>query len=103
MGILIQENYVNKSQNLRCGESDVYESRHETKTELYKGLVKEFGRCVSRMYNDGPKGTKCIGWVFEKRMKYDDSDETFIQQTWVSVHSKMPETVTTMFYDDLEG
>lgn len=99
MGILIQEEYVNKTQSLRCGSSDVYESRYETMGDLYRGLVKEFGRCVSKMYVDKKDGgAKCIGWVFEKRMKYDDSNETFMQETWISVHEQKPEVVKTVHY-----
>lgn len=49
---------------------------------LFRRLSKEFGRCVSKVYvGDG----KPVGWVFEKRVEYDRSTETYIRETWVSL------------------
>jgi hypothetical protein len=33
--------------------------------------------------------SKAIGWVFEKRDKYENSDETFLRETWVEVRPEM--------------
>jgi hypothetical protein len=50
MALYIQESYINASENYRCGESEVYETRFDKPGELYRFLVREFGRCISKMY-----------------------------------------------------
>ena len=68
------------------GESDFYETFTDNKGELFKSLQKEYGRCVSKMYIDLKDGsTKEIGWVFQKRKKYEDCEKTFLLETWIQV------------------
>lgn len=99
MGILIEENWIDRTRNLQCGESGVYESRYETTGELYRGLIKEYGRCAGKVYIDlKTGGRKCVGWVFVKRQKYEDANETYLMETWVSMHEKKPVTTTEHFY-----
>jgi hypothetical protein len=43
------------------------------------------------MDRDGGKRAMPIGWVFEKRAKYTDCDEMYMQETWVTVHAHAPE------------
>jgi hypothetical protein len=57
-------------------------------------MVREYGRCTGRVYIDGADGKGLpIGWVFIKRKEYDDCKETFLQETWVTLHTA-PDTVT---------
>ena len=58
----------------------------ETIAEVYKAAQKEFGRCVSKMYidTDDPNKPKHVGWVFEKKQKYEDTKEFYIQETWIT-------------------
>jgi hypothetical protein len=103
MGLLISETYVNRTEGYNNGDSGVYESRYETLGELYKGLRAMYGRCTGRVYIDKKDGiAQAIGWVFVKRMKYEDTGGPYLQETWVSVHEKMPETVTTNFYAEVK-
>ena len=54
--------------------------------DIFRYSQKEFGRCVSKVYLDTDDGVKQIGWVFQKRERYEDSKETFIHETWVSLY-----------------
>lgn len=71
------------------GESDVYETFTDDRGELYRAMRKQFGRCTSKVYH-GETDPKEIGWIFVKRQKYQDSRETYLQETWVTVHTKLP-------------
>jgi len=35
-----------------------------------------------------PPVSKPVGWIFEKRKKYDDSDETYLHETWVEIQEE---------------
>ena len=84
------------------GESEVYETFTSDKGELYKSLVKEWGRCVSKQYIDTKDGkTIHTGWIFQKRQKYNDSNETYLAETWVTVHEKLPVKSIKYFYAKL--
>lgn len=52
---------------------------------LFRRLSREFGRCVSKVYVG--EGTP-VGWVFEKKAQYDDTCETYIMETWVTVSAE---------------
>lgn len=69
------------------GEHPVYETGHDTIANLFRSLQKEYGRCTGRVYHDdhGP-----IGWVFIKQEKYEDTNEPYLQETWVSLHDQPP-------------
>jgi len=67
------------------GESDWYEPFTEDLGKLFKSLRKEYGRCVSKVYQDAPDRTADpIGWVFQKRVKYQDCNKTYLQEVWVT-------------------
>jgi hypothetical protein len=96
--LFVQEDFVNVTKGYRLGESDVYETDCETRGELYRAMQREYGRCTGRVYVDDSTGEnpKVIGWVFQKRKRYDDSNETFLLETWVTVHAK-PATKTISY------
>ena len=56
--------------------------------DIFRFAQKEFGRCVSKMYVDTDDGIKQVGWVFQKRERYEDSEKTFIHETWVSLYDE---------------
>lgn len=92
--IWIGESFINGTRGLRMGDSGLYETQFTDKGELYRSLVKEHGRCTGRVYVDRKDGsTLSIGWVFVKRQKYSDCEDTYLAETWVSLHSG-PDTVT---------
>jgi hypothetical protein len=98
MNLHIQETWINASEGYSTGSTDVYESYTDDKGELFRSLQNEYGRCISRVYIDSKNGQpQAVGWVFQKRQKYDDSNDTFLLETWVTVHKSQP--VKTVSYN----
>lgn len=94
MSLWIDESFTNKTKNYVFGNSEPYETGHDTIGSLFKSLQREFGRCTGKVYiNDGMQ----IGWTFESLQRYTDSSDTYLQETWVTVHKSEP-TVTTKFH-----
>ena len=103
MGIFIQEVWIDASDNVICGESDVYESCYDAPGEVYKALQKEYGRCTGKEYIDGPDGKSVhVGWVFQKRKQYEDCNKTYLAETWVTLHEKPPTKTVTNHYFELD-
>ena len=99
--IHIKETHINKDEKCTFGDTDVYETYTDSIGELFKDLQIQFGRCVSSMYVDKKDGaTKKIGWVFEKKNKYNDCNKTYMQETWIELHKTKPKK--TIEYDLLE-
>lgn len=64
--------------------------------ELYRMLSREYGRCTSYVYvNRKGGGSQKVGWGFVRRERYDDCEETFLCETWVTVISA-PHTVADL-------
>lgn len=93
MSILISEDHVNLDKGWRFGDSAPYETHFETPGEAYKACLREFGRCTGKVYIDDGPDTKHIGWVFQKRDKYEDSNDTYLHETWITLHDA-PDTIT---------
>ncbi len=92
--MLIQENFINRTEGYRFGDSDKYEPFTDDLGRLYKFLMAEYGRCTSRVYVDTKQnGTKAVGWVFIKRMKYEDCNKTYLREVWVTLFDS-PDDVT---------
>ncbi len=72
-----------------CDASTILEDA--TPGGIYRYASREHGRCVSKMYRDRDDGPPLhVGWVFIKRDRYDDVDETFLCETWVTVYERVP-------------
>ncbi len=81
----VNETYVNKTTNTRYGESGLYESFTDSLKKLFQSFQKEYGGCASKMFIDSKSGTKHIGWVFAKKMKYEDTGESYVREVWVEI------------------
>lgn len=90
MTLYAEETAVNLDRGYRFGESGVYETNCETHGELFRAMRKEYGRCVGRVHVYREGKTLDVGWIFLKRDRYDDSRETFLRETWVTVHKAPP-------------
>lgn len=90
--LFIQEGWINATEGHGIGDSDVYETFTDDRGELYRSLQKEYGRCTGRVYVDGADGgpPKAVGWVFLQRATYEDCNETYLRETWVTIHSAPP-------------
>ena len=101
--IFIQEQFVDRTRECRTGDSEVYETFTSNIGELFRSLLKEHGRCLSRIYRDGPEDEAIpFGWVFQKTQSYDNSQETFLQEVWVTLHKALPTKTIEYHYLDLD-
>jgi hypothetical protein len=96
--MLIEEIYTDYTNNLRLGESGIFKPFTEDIGELFKSLQSEYGRCISKVYIDIEDKACPIGWVFQKRVKYDDCNETYLRSVWVTLHNEKPTVKTTYNY-----
>jgi hypothetical protein len=89
----VETTYIDATRDMFCGDDDACDTGIPVseKARLYKMLAKEYGRCVSKMYVDGKDG-KAIqtGWVFQGRCKYEDLNETYLREVWVTVLTDKP-------------
>lgn len=95
MNLYIETTGKNKTQNCIFYADEVTETQFNAVGNLFNSLQKEYGKCISKMYIGDHNQ---IGWVFEKRIKYNDCDEYYIQETWVSVLNHEPEITKTYDY-----
>ena len=96
-----QEEYVqvtDDDKSYRVGDSGIYETFTDDIKRLFQSYQREYGRCQSKVYVDTDNGPRAIGWVFVKRAKYTDSDDTYLQETWVSLHDKSPKKSVEYLY-----
>ena len=75
----------------------MYETFTDSVGELYRAMRREYGRCEGRVYRDTADSTKAIGWVFVKRMQYEDSPDTYLRRVWVTLHDA-PATRTVEYH-----
>lgn len=92
MALFIKETYVNDTANAIFGDSmGWFEAFTDDIGTLFRDLQKEYGK-ASKMYRDlKDGGAEQIGWVFSKKMKYDDTKEFYIRSVWVELSSTKPE------------
>ncbi len=88
----IQESFINVTRHCRLGDGEPEETGSETTGELYASLRAIYGKCVSKVYLDTEYGTIAVGWVFQKKMEYEDayrfsdkSERVYLQEVWVTV------------------
>lgn len=92
----IVENHLvenNHGQRYHMCEPQVSDLRHTNfdldsptlEGDIFRWSRKEYGRCVSKVYIDD---VGAVGWVFQKREQYEDSKETFIHETWVTLYDE---------------
>lgn len=101
MGLWIKETFVNATANHMIGIDPWYETRYSDRGALFRSLQKEYGRAVA-MHSDvpgqgfiGSHTASNVGWVFTKRMRYEDArgngpDDHYIREVWVSVRAVPP-------------
>jgi len=92
--IWITESHIIKQDNGEsyhaCDDIGPYETFTSNKGELFASLRREYGKCVSSVYIDRDNKIMRVGWVFEKRMNFTNSKESYIAETWITLVS--PET-----------
>lgn len=108
----ISETMINRTENYSYGDY-VFECEgtviEPTLAGLYRYGLSEHGRCTGKVYIDtevkhigyadtGSEGVKHIGYVFLKRRKYDDCDDTYLCETWISMGEYIPATSERLEY-----
>lgn len=80
------ENHVNASKQYHIGNTQ-YEPFTDNIGKLFRSYQKEYGKCISYVYIDNRTGGKSrpVGWVFVKKMKYDDCDKYYLHETWITL------------------
>ena len=89
----ITEFYENATAGYGLGDSPLYDAETDDRGTVFRACQKEHGRCTGYVYADCGDGPKRTGWVFEKKCKYEDANEYYIQRVWVSLYDSPP-TVT---------
>lgn len=102
MSLYAREIFVDRSKGYACGDSGIYQTCFDKTGDLFRYCRKQYGRPRSKIYIDRKDGSfNAIGWVFEKRVKYSDCLETFLQETWVEVHTAPPDKTITYHYAEV--
>lgn len=102
--MLVQEEYLDATNRYHLGSSGLYTPFTTDIGKLFQRFQKEYGKCVSHVYVDGPNEKPLsVGWVFQKRVKYDRSEETYLQEIWVSLHDEKPKQTIQYNYHYLKG
>ena len=90
--IWIKETALNITNHYSFGASDWYETSSTEQGELFRNLRSDHGRCIGKMFIDGAAvQPQHVGWVFQQRRKYDDSNDKFLAETWVTFRKGEPE------------
>jgi len=93
MSLYVQETYVDETREAIFGESSAQEAFTDNVGELFRSCQREYGRCVSRVYVDRLDGTSvAIGWVFSKKMQYEDAKKFYVRSVWVTLYEEPPRT-----------
>lgn len=51
--------------------------------DLYRVSVENYGRCIGKVYVDTDGPPAHVGYVFERRERYEDTGEPYLRETWV--------------------
>lgn len=66
----VQEVHIDRTRNVRVGESGWYEPMDEDKGALFKHWSQEYGRCTGKMYRTKAGVSFHVGYVFQARVPY---------------------------------
>ena len=84
--IWVRETFINETKGYRFGDGDWYETYTDDRGRLFRDMQKEYGRCVSKMYIDIENSPpRQVGWVFSKKMQYEDTKEFYVREVWVEI------------------
>jgi hypothetical protein len=99
----ITEKYVDATKGQIYSVVDWYETRYEDDglQALMRSSCKTFGR-IRSMWRDRPGGgRRQVGWVFERRVPYEDArpdwprkDRTYLREVWIEVSIGDPRQAT---------
>ena len=86
----VREDYINATEGHRIADTSYEDAGFrfmETTGELYRYGVREYGRCTGKVWVDcSTHARHHVGWVFQGREKYEDSDETYLREVWLGLY-----------------
>ena len=87
---------VDENQNCRYYD-EIEDPGSPDEGEIYRNYRSEYGRCAGHVYmttkeRDGVP----IGWVFVRRVKYDDSGKIFLRTAWVTLVREKPAVLSSV-------
>lgn len=89
----VRETFLNADEGYLLGEpvvtSDIFSGEPG---DIFRAAQAEYGGCVSRIYVDTSEGVRSLGWVFQRREKFSDCDETYTREVWVELLER-PDTI----------
>jgi hypothetical protein len=86
--LYVSEDYICIDGELRFSGGDIqpYLTRHTTTGNLYRDCLKEYGKCIGKVWV-GEDKPKQVGWVFfQKGIDKNHYD----REVWITVFSKLP-------------
>src|SRR5262245_42077760 len=105
----IKEDYVNATEGYGYGDSmiDLADTIFDPESptligDIFQASQKEYGRCISKVYVDFKDKTRPpiqVGWVFQKRVKYEDSKDTYLREVWVTLYDEHYEKPIRKYHD----
>lgn len=84
----VRETAMDADTMVIIGDTGWQEAFTDNIGHLFRSCQKEFGRCIGKLYRDVavafyPPVARCIGWAFQKRVKYEDVNDTYLSEIWV--------------------
>jgi hypothetical protein len=94
MTVILRTTVLNATEKYMIGEDTIAlaDSIIDTRGDLYRFGVSEYGRCVGKVYSDTATGIVEHGYVFQGRVRYEDADETYLREVWLSIEDLSPPT-----------
>jgi hypothetical protein len=82
---VLRTHYINATEQRGIGEDSIplEDSIIDSRGDLYRFGVREYGRCTGKVYEDTDAGTVECGYVFEGRDRYEDTGETYLREVWL--------------------
>ena len=94
---VIVTSYVNATEGRMIGEEtypvadSIIADSDNPMGDLYRFGLGEYGRCTGKVYVDrAGDGPAHVGYVFQSRDQYQDSDETYLREVWMCLADETP-------------
>ncbi len=85
--IYAQEQWINATEGYSFGDSGVYETFTDSIENCLEVVNMNTEGVCSMTWRLKTKNPERIGWIFEKKRKYTDTNEEYLCETWVSLHT----------------
>ena len=97
----VSEGHVNASEGYHLSDDiDCDDPYMGTTGEVYRFGSREYGRCESKVYVDcRVHAQHHVGWVFLQNAQYEDTGETYLHETWVTLYERIDGTRRPFYID----